>query len=88
VIEVEPVFEEPDEERAILVCPRCESALGKGRPDPMSLRFLETTIWAEAQPAQIAAVRLTRALAADGVAWAADALDGLYLDEEMEELLG
>ncbi len=88
VIEVEPVFEEPDEDRAILVCPRCEGALGKRRPDPMSLRFLENTIWAEVQPVQIAAVRLTRALAADGVPWAADALDGLYLDEEMEELLG
>jgi hypothetical protein len=88
VIEVEPVLEEPDEERAILVCPRCENALGKGRPDPMAMRFLETTIWAETRPAQIAAVRITRSLAADGVPWAADALDDLYLDEKMEALLG
>ena len=88
VVEVEPVLAEPDEARAILICPRCEGALGKKPPDPLSLRFLETAIWAEVPPVQSAGVRLVRRLAADGAPWAADALEGLYLDEKIAALLG
>ena len=87
VLEVEPVFEDPDFERAIMACASCEAALGKKGPNPDTMRFLETTIWSETLPAQLAAVRLTRALASQGVQWAIDALDGLYLDEETEALL-
>ena len=88
VIEVEPVFEEPEIERAIMACPSCEDALGKKGPNPDTMRFLETAIWSETLPAQLAAVRLTRTLASQGVQWAIDALDGLYLDEDTEALIG
>jgi len=88
VIEVEPLFEEPDPERALMACARCEEGLGKKGPDAETMRFLETTIWSDTLPAQLAAVRLVRILAGQGTQWAVDALDGLYLDEQTEALLG
>jgi protein PhnA len=91
VVEIAPVLEDPDPDRAIMVCERCITVIqdGKrGRPDPSTLRFLEGTVWAEVLPAQLAAVRATRNLAGSGVQWATDLLDGLYLDEETEALLG
>ena len=79
--------EEPGVDDAILACERCRDAMtGKklpGRPD--DYRFLETAVWSETVPAQIAAVRLLRRLAADDVAWAAETNEGLWLDEAIEE---
>lgn len=88
VIEVEPVFEDPDPERALMACANCEEGLGKKGPNAATMRFLETTIWSDTLPAQVAAVRMVRTLAGQGTQWAVDALDGLYLDEETEALLG
>ena len=90
VVEVAPVGDEPSMDRAVMVCERCAVVLGgakRGQPDASTLRFLEGTVWSEVLPAQLAAVRATRALAADGVDWATELLDGLYLDEETEALL-
>jgi len=91
VVEVEPVFEEPDSERAVMACGRCAGLLAAGRgprPAPSTLRFLEGSVWSEVLPAQLAAIRITRGLAAAGTDWATDLLDGLYLDPETEDLLG
>jgi len=91
VIEVEPVFEDPDVDRAVMVCDRCVGLIQVGKrgiQDPGTLRFLEGTVWAEVLPAQLAAVRATRLLAADGVDWATELLDGLYLDDDTAALLG
>ena len=89
VVEIEPVFEDPDVDRAVMICQRCQAVVagGRGRPDPSTLRFLEGTVWSETLPAQLAAGRAARGLADDGVPWAGDLLDGLYLDEEVEALL-
>ena len=87
VVEVEPVLEEADGERAFMACGRCEDLLGGGRLDARTLRFLETAIWNEVLPVQLTAVRLARKLAGDGTDWASDALDSLYLDEAVETLL-
>ncbi len=90
VVEIPPLFEDPDTDRAVMICERCVALVagGRGRPDPATLRFLEGTVWSETLPAQLAAVRATRQLAADGVQWATDLLDGLYLDDDTEALLG
>ena len=80
---VPPAPEDPDIEHAILACERCREALtGKRRPgSDADYRFLETVMWSDVAPAQVAAVRLLRALAADGVQWAAAANEGLWLDD-------
>jgi protein PhnA len=89
VVEIEPVPSQPDPASALLLCERCaEGVAGEGRHDPESLRFLEGMIWAELRPAQLAAVRWARRLAGGEVAWAREALDGLFLDPEVEALLG
>lgn len=78
--------EDPDEDWAILACERCRSLTSKRKPAPDTLRFLETAMWAEVQPVQVIAVRALRGMAPD-VPWAQEALDGLWLSEELEALL-
>ena len=55
---------------------------GKRLGDLERLRCLETAIWSEVAPVQIAAVRLLRRVAAEAD-WAQRALDGHWLDDEM-----
>lgn len=73
--------EEPDPDWALMLCLRCQDL---PRQEPSSLRFLETTMWSELQPAQILAVRTLRSLDAS---WASEALEGLYLDPDREALI-
>ncbi len=88
VVEVDGGPPEPDPEWAVLSCRRCIDAMGpKGRWAAGELRFLETTIWSDVIPAQIAAVRLARRVADAGEPWASEVLDGLYLEPEIESLL-
>ena len=81
VVEVAGGPEDPVDDWALMLCERCQDA---ERQDTGSLRFLEGTMWSETVPAQVLAVRLLRKLAADGVDWATEALDGLWLDEAIE----
>ena len=75
-VEVAPVFEEPDLDRLVLVCARCEALFSGGKlpRDTADLRFLEGVIWSEILPVQLVAVRALRRLVADDVAWASDAM--------------
>ena len=84
---VPPTGEELDLDSAILACPRCREALDSKRLPGNSddYRFLETTIWAEIVPAQVAAIRLLRRLANDDVPWAREANEGLWLDDAIAE---
>ncbi len=84
---VPPVGEDLDIDSAILACPRCREAIdGKRLPGTSDdYRFLETAIWAEIVPAQVAAIRLLRRLAQDDVPWAREANEGLWLDEAIAE---
>lgn len=78
--------EEVTEAWALLVCERCADVVeGRCRDDVDTLRFLTTAMWSELQPAKIAAVRALRGVDAP---WAREALDGLWLDEETEALIG
>lgn len=84
-IEVEGGPEEPTEDWALLSCARCAAAVGGDLGDANTLRFLEETMWSELRPLQIASVRLLRSIE---LPWAIAALEGLYLDPEVENLLG
>lgn len=84
--EVPPAPEEPEVERTILVCGRCQSAMGGGDMGARDWRFLESVMWSELAPVQVAAVRLLRRLAeAPDAHWARDALDQVYLSDEVRE---
>ena len=89
-VEVAPLPEEPDPDHALLACARCRLALlgGRGAPDPQSLRFLETAVWSDCAPAQVAAVRLAGRLGSQNVHWARELVDGLYLDPVVEAWVG
>lgn len=88
VIEIAPIDPDgPCVDRAAMLCRRCAGLVAGGKlKEPNQLRFLEESIWSETLPVQLASVRLTRALANQGVDWAVDTLDILYLDPEIEEL--
>ncbi len=90
VHEVAPTLDEPHEDRAALLCDRCGGIVDNGLPKRVNtdeLRFAEQAIWSELPPIQLSAVRICRALRAREVAWARDALDGLWLPDEVEALL-
>ena len=87
VIEVAPTFDEPNEERAVLICVRCTAILAGEQTDASTLRFLESVVWSESLPVQLCAVRILRSLSQQGIAWARECLDGLFLEPEVEELL-
>ena len=84
-VEIPPVPEQPSIEAAIFCCENCLPLTDsqKRLPDHSTLRFLETAVWSEVRPVQIAAVRALRRLKNDAD-WAADALENLYLDPEIE----
>ena len=89
VVEVEPLFPEPDPERALMICERCKRAVenARRRVDPEELRFLMEAVWHEILPIQLAAVRICDRLSLEGVDWAGDLREGLYLDPDVEALI-
>ena len=50
---------------------------------PDAYRFLEGVVWSDLPAVQVCAVRLLRQVAEDGAAWAAETLEGLYLDPDI-----
>ena len=84
-VEITPVPEEPDPERCAMLCERCAAASkGERLGDAAQWRFLESSVWTECVPAQVVAVRLLQKLATGDGGWAADTLEGLYLDPAVE----
>jgi hypothetical protein len=88
-IEVPPTAEEPSAEAAMLACARCRELVEAKRlpRETQDLRFLEKAAWADPVPVKLSAVRLLRRLDAEGVGWATELLDGLWMPEEVEALL-
>lgn len=86
VYEVPPERPVPEFERCVLLCSRCEEAFR----DPRKFeggdqwRCLGEAAWSALAPVQVLAVRLLQRLGTSED-WAREALDGLYLDEEVEE---
>jgi len=87
-VEIEPVPEQPDPDRTLFVCELCYEGVRGGQLLPPRWHFLETMVWSDIPVVQVAAVRLCRRLYADGVEWAGEVLDGLYLSPEVEEWVG
>ena len=87
VCEVSPVPSGPPEiERCIFICDSCrEQFLNPKKFEAgEKWRCLAQTVWTEEPAIQVAAVRLLKRQA-DSQAWAREALDGLFLEEEIEE---
>ncbi len=87
--EVAPIPEEPDPDKAVMLCDRCIGGATGGKLDGNEYRFLETTAWSELAPVQVVAVRMVRRLADEQrTDWASDLLGMLYLPPDVEEWLG
>jgi protein PhnA len=83
-VEVEPLPDAPEVDRALMLCDRCRDAARGGRlGEPGEWRFLEGVVWSELPAVQVTAVRLLRRLSGEGVDWTRDTLDGLYLEEDV-----
>ncbi len=86
--EVPPAPRLPDFDRCLLLCRDCReqaSDLRRFRAGE-HWRPLAAQAWSEQPMVQVLAVRLLRRQAATQ-AWAREALDGLFLDEEVEALV-
>ncbi len=88
IYEVPPVPRTPDFDRCLLLCGNCFEQAS----DPRRFRagehwrILAAQAWSEHPMVQVLAVRLLRRQAG-AQAWAREALDGLFLDEETEALV-
>lgn len=87
VVEVAGGPDVPEEDWAVLVSPTAEALLSSKKLKENELRFLETAMWSEVRPVQIVAVRLLQRLRDQEVVWAREALEGLWLDPEVEGLI-
>jgi protein PhnA len=83
--EIVPLPEQPDADHTVFICEACRDGLTGGKLDADRWRFLENVIWSDVPVVQVAAVRITRKLLEQGVLWAADLLDNVYLSPEVEE---
>lgn len=63
------------------VCATCADQIA-GEPDPNHWRGLASSMWSEDAPVQILSARMLKRLNDQG--WARDALDMLYLDDDMQ----
>lgn len=90
VVEVPPLPELPEADAALMVCARCRPAVEGGTltGERESWRFLAEAVWAELPAAQTVAVRTTRRMAAERVAWATQVIEDLYLDPAIEARIG
>ncbi len=88
IFEVPPEPRDPDLDRCLLLCETCreQSADVKRFKSGEHWRVLVEMAWSGIPMVQVMAVRLLRRQAASQD-WAREALDGLYLDEEIEVLV-
>jgi len=84
VFEVPPEEDEPLAEKALFLCEECRTPLDNPRQfNATRWHFLSECIWSDIPAVQVMAVRLLRRLSVEE-SWAADALEDLYLDEDVE----
>jgi protein PhnA len=88
IYEVPPVPRDPDIGRCLLLCGDCADQAADPRRfrNGGHWRFLSGQAWSENPMVQVMAVRLLRRLS-KSQDWAREALDELFLDEEIEALV-
>ncbi|MEM9160546.1 MAG: phnA protein [Verrucomicrobiota bacterium] len=85
VYEVPPTAAEPVFEECLFICEECKEALARPKSaSPDRWRNLIETVWSEVPAVQVMAVRILDSLSKEHP-WAAEILDQVYLDEEIEE---
>ena len=85
-MEVTPLEDEPSIDRCVLLCPICsEGATNRHVTDDPHWFCLREAVWSEHPPIQVVAVRIVRALSMQGVNWAIEVNDGLYLSEALHD---
>lgn len=86
VFEIPPESKgDPEVDRCLFLCENCHEQAGnlkRFRPGE-HWRCLAQTIWSEIPAVQVLAARMLRRQA-DSQHWAQEALDGVFLDEEIE----
>ena len=82
--EITPLPEEPLLSRSLLLCPACVELCTKpaSKIQLSQVRFLAEKIWSEVVPVQVTAIRIAQKLPSYQ-----QALEELYLSEEVEQLL-
>jgi protein PhnA len=85
--EVLPLLETPSLERLLLLCANCLNDIEKNRFDQNRWHFLENVAWSELPAVQVTAIRICRNLNSQGVDWAKNLLETVYLAPEVEEWL-
>jgi protein PhnA len=84
VFEVPPEQPEPTADGALFLCGECRTPIDNPRQFTATRwHFLAESVWSDIPAVQVMAVRLLRRLS-DTEAWAAAALEDLYLDDEIE----
>jgi len=88
IFEVPPVPRDPDPDRCLLLCGDCADQAADSRRfrSGEQWRFLVGQAWNENPMVQVMAVRLLRRLQ-KSQDWAREALEELFLDEEIENLI-
>ena len=81
--EVPPVPDEPQMDRAAILCSDCIKIVQGGPTRPEDWRCLESVMWSEIPPVQVLAVRLLTRFAVTGSQWCQDALDSVYLEPDI-----
>jgi len=84
-LEIEPLPAQPDPDHTLFACDICRDGISGGKLDGARWRFLESVIWSDIPVVQVTSVRMCRKLQEQGVGWAADLLDNVYLSPEVEE---
>ena len=84
--EVEPMPPEPDFENCLMICETCTEQVSKPKKftPGEQWRCLAQVVWSEIPALQVTAVRLLRRMESNQD-WARETLEGVFLDEEIEE---
>jgi protein PhnA len=88
IYEVPPVGEEPQFEQCIFICEHCKKILNNlNKAGENDLRFLNSAVWSEVPTVKAVAIHTLRKIK-DKYSWAEEILETVYIEEEVEELLG
>lgn len=73
----------PTDTDAVRLCVTCTSQLDSDALDAVHWRCLQESAWSPDAPVQVLAFRLLTKLQADGVGWAGELLDQLWLEDDV-----